>query len=159
MLVAVDVRSAHNVGSFLRTCDGFGAALMLTGITPYPIGTEKDERLPHVSRKAHAAIAKTALGAENTVNWRYINDPKRAIEGLRKRGFHIVAIEQAKDSVPLPNLEPDRPTALVVGPEVSGLNEEILELCDAAYEIPMRGQKESFNVSVAAAIALYQARL
>lgn len=158
-LVAVNIRSAHNVGSFLRTCDGFSASLILTGITPYPVGSKSDTRLPHVSKKAHAAIAKTALGAENTVNWEYISNPNEAIAALRKRGFHIAAIEQSEGSIPLLALNLKQPTALIVGPEVTGLDRETLKLCDAIYEIPMSGKKESFNVSVAAAIALYQARL
>src|SRR5690606_22049552 len=133
--------------------------LILVGISPYPIGDSSDKRLPHIARKAQLAIAKTALGAEECVNWQHFDSFDEAAEDLRQRGFTILAIEQDKNSLPLYRFSPDKPTALVVGPEVSGLDKTILEACDAVYEIPMRGRKESFNVSVAAAIALYQARL
>ncbi len=154
-LVAVDIRSAHNVGSFFRTCDGLGAELVLIGITPRP-RYDDDDRLPHISRKADKEIAKTALGAEKTVPWRYFDTLLEAKNTLKKEGCTLIAIEQTEASKDIRTLKADGATALVVGREVEGLTPVELKLCDESYEIPMRGTKESFNVSVAAAIALYQ---
>ncbi len=158
-LVAVDIRSIHNVGSFFRTADGFSAEIVLTGITPRPNGGLNDERLPHVVTKAHSALAKTALGAEDTVTWRYFEDVEKAIESLRKQGFTILALEQDEKSIPISEMPSENPLAILVGTEVTGLSKEVLELCDIICEIPMTGGKESFNVSIAAGIALYQSRL
>jgi 23S rRNA (guanosine2251-2'-O)-methyltransferase len=157
-LVAVDIRSIHNVGSFFRTADGFSAEIVLTGITPRPKGDVNDERLPHVINKSHAALSKTALGAENTVTWRYFADITNAVVQLRLEGFRIVALEQDVNSIPINELSGDESVAILVGPEVNGLSADVLKLCDNIYEIPMSGGKESFNVSVAAGIALYQSR-
>ncbi len=157
-LVAVDVRSTYNVGSLFRTCDGFGAELILVGICPRPIHL-KDDRLPHISQKADKEIAKTALGAEKTVKWRYFKDFEECVSLLKKEGFFVAAIEQANDSAEIRFLSSKKDTALVVGREVEGLYSEELALCDKTYEITMQGSKESFNVSVAAGIALYQASL
>lgn len=155
-LVAVDIRSTHNVGSLFRTCDGFGADLILVGITPRP-EEKNDRRLPHIVQKAHAAIAKTALGAEKSVSWSYFPDLQSAIDSLKSAGYKIVAVEQHQDSTNLRNLIIDKNTALFMGPEVTGFSKAQLEQFDEIAEIPMIGQKESFNVSVAAGIALYQA--
>ena len=155
-LVAVDIRSAHNVGSLFRTCDGFGADLFLVGICPRP-RNDDDSRLPFVADKAHKAIAKTALGAEETVNWRYADTLLEAKNILEKEGYSLVALEQTKKSKDLAAFKPQDKVAIVVGREVEGLTDVELKLCDEAYEIPMKGEKESFNVSVAAGIALYQA--
>lgn len=158
VIIAVDIRSTHNVGAFFRTADGFKAHLVLTGITPRPIGPDDDDRLPHISRKAHDAIHKTALGAELSVQWRYYTDATDAFMAAREDGYKIYAIEQDDSSKPIAHLPIDEDIALVLGPEVTGLSSEILDLCDGIYEIPMQGKKESFNVSVAAGIALYQSR-
>jgi 23S rRNA (guanosine2251-2'-O)-methyltransferase len=157
-LVAVDIRSTHNVGSLFRTADGFSVDLVLTCITPRPLEND-DNRLPHVSIKADKNIAKTALGAEKNVSWRYFSDTKDAINTLKKEGYLIAAIEQAKKSKPITALKVTKPTALLLGPEVEGLSKNILDICDEIYEIPMTGKKESFNVSVSAGIAMYQARM
>lgn len=157
-IMVVDVRSAHNVGSIFRSCDGFGASLVLCGITPRPDGGSDDQRLPHVRKKAHQLIEKTALGAELTVPWTYINDPLEAIKTLKAENYHLIALEQTDSSKPLKSLDSDRNVALVVGSEVEGLPSKIIEACDDAVEIPMRGTKESFNVSVATAVALYETR-
>lgn len=156
-LVAVDVRSAHNIGSFFRTCDGFGAELFIVGASPRP-RYDDDNRLPHIAKKAHNEIAKTALGAENTVRWRYAETLLECSRMLHEEGYSIYAIEQARDSRPLQMLDKMKHMALVVGREVEGLDLVELGLCDGTYEISMVGQKESFNVSVAAGIALYEAR-
>jgi len=159
VLLAVDIRSSHNVGAFFRTADGFNVHAVLTGITPRPKGAENDDRLPHVIEKTHNSIHKTALGAETTVQWRYYQYLEDALVAAREDGYKIYAIEQAKDSLPLSELPKDENIVLMVGPEVDGLPDSVLSQCDGVYEIPMMGKKESLNVSVAAGIALYQATL
>ena len=158
VLVAIDIRSTHNVGAFFRTCDGFGADLVLTGITPCPSGKPDDTRLPHIRNKLDKAISKTALGAEHTVEWRYFATAQEAITTLKDEGYTVAAIEQDNQSMPIQSMKDEKLT-LLVGPEVTGLPQDTLELCDVVYEISMIGTKESFNVSVAAGIALYQASL
>lgn len=156
-LVAVDVRSAHNVGSLFRNCEGFGAELFLVGICPRPIQEgHNDDRLPHIAANAHKEIAKTALGAEEQVRWRYAQTLEECIETLKGEGFRVIALEQSDTSHSIYDLKPTKNTAVLVGREVEGLSEKELKLCDATYEIPMAGKKESFNVSVAAGIVLYQ---
>lgn len=157
-LVIVDVRSTHNVGSFFRTADGFNSEIVLIGITPRPEGAIEDDRLPHIVQKAQKAINKTALGAEQTVDWKYFSTVKDAFNHLRAEGFSLYAIEQNEKSNQMTSLPPKGDIALIVGPEVEGLSIEMLNMCDKFFEIPMLGKKESFNVSVAAGIALYQAR-
>lgn len=158
-LVLDNIRSAHNVGSMLRTVDGLGIKkVILCGITPYPRGSKHDSRLPHVANKAHTMIAKTALGAENTVSWRYHDTTQQALRELSKT-HHIVCLEQTNDSIALDTFSnnPDiEKIALVVGTEVTGIDESVLALADTIIDIPMKGTKESFNVSVAAAIAMYE---
>jgi len=156
-LVAVDVRSAHNIGSIFRTCDGLGVELFLVGICPRP-RYDDDTRLPHVAKKAEKQIAKTALGAEKSVSWRYADTLLECKDILKREGFDIVAIEQTKNSRPLRDMSVKKDIALVVGREVEGLSGVEIKLCeDGEYEIPMEGTKESFNVSVAAGIAMYEA--
>lgn len=154
-LVAVDIRSTHNVGSLFRTCDGFDVELVLVGISPYP-ACKNDTRLPHIVNKVHNAIHKTALGAEETVKWWRTESLSQAVEVLRKRGFTIYALEQDARSEDIAKINLTAPTAIVVGREVTGLTQEERELCERIYEIPMKGKKESFNVSVSAGIALYR---
>lgn len=155
-VIAHNIRSAHNVGSLLRSCDGFGVHhLYLTGYTPYPIMPD-DLRLPHVREKLQARIHKTALGAETTVACSYHPDIHQLIGSLGS-DHTLVALEQAPGSVPLPRFDTAgiRHLVLLLGEEVNGIPAELLSRCRATVEIPMYGQKESFNVSVAAAIALY----
>lgn len=145
-----NIRSLHNVGSMFRTADGAGAAkIYLTGYTPAPID---------VFGKVRPEIAKTALGAEKTMSWEKKKDIGQLIADLKKQGFLIWALEQAKNSVPYNNLKLKKRTrvALVVGNEVRGLAPGILKKCDRILEIPMRGKKESLNVSVAFGIGLYR---
>lgn len=155
ILVAHDIRSANNVGSLLRTADGLGLhEVILTGYTPYPIEAN-DSRLPHLANKIHRQITKTSLGAEQTVSWQHIADLSRAISGLRKRGFLIIALEQSKDAKDIRRFMPSGKLAVMVGNEVTGLDDEALSQADKVVEIKMLGAKESFNVAIAAAIALY----
>lgn len=155
-LVAVDVRSTHNVGAFFRTCDGLGISnLYLSGITPRPAGQDGDNRLPHAAERATRSIHKTALGAENSIVWEYFEDTMELIAKLKKDGWRLCALEQNPRSQTLIDYIPRGNTALIVGAEVEGLVKEVIELCDDVVEIPMLGLKESFNVSVAAGMGLF----
>jgi 23S rRNA (guanosine2251-2'-O)-methyltransferase len=146
------------VGSLLRTCEGIGVAhVYLTGYTPYPV-TSHDERLPHIANKLTTQIHKTALDAENLIPWTHLQDPLTCIEELQAEGYTIVALEQTKTSVLLPQYTPPDKVALLLGREVEGIDEALLSHCDATVEIPMAGKKESFNVVQAAAMTLYHLR-
>jgi 23S rRNA (guanosine2251-2'-O)-methyltransferase len=142
-LILHNLRSSHNVGAILRTADAVGVSRVIAvGTTPYP-ELPHDTRPPHVRSSNTLAIAKSALGAERS--------------DLKKSGVTILGLEQAINSTDLFAFKrPNGPIALIVGPEVSGIEPEVLEICDEILEIPMHGQKESLNVSVAAGIALYQ---
>jgi len=158
IVIAHDIRSCHNVGSLLRTAEGFGVAkVYLTGYTPYPIAP-KDRRLPHVSAKLAAQIHKTALGAEMLASWEQCDDVLPVLAELRRNGFVIAALEQSPQSVKLPDFAPPDKIALLLGREVEGVDAHLLQQCDITLEIPMFGHKESFNVVQAAAMALYQCR-
>jgi 23S rRNA (guanosine2251-2'-O)-methyltransferase len=145
ILIVPNVRSILNVGSIFRTADAAGVSkIYLCGYTPTP--EEHPEK-----------IAKTALGAEKSVPWEYEAQAWRVIEKLKKEGYLILALEQTKESQNIFNFDlPNQPWALVVGNEVEGMSEKSLARCDVALEIPMRGQKESLNVSVATGVALYE---
>lgn len=155
-VIAHNIRSTHNAGSLFRSCDGFGVAhLYLSGYTPYP-KLPADPRLPHIRDKLHAQIHKTALGAEATVPFSYHEDVHELITSL-KGTCRLVALEQSPSSIPLPVFDTSATSHLVLllGEEVNGVPEDLLESCEAIVEIPMYGRKESLNVSVAAAVALY----
>lgn len=156
--VAHDIRSTHNIGSLFRTCEGLGIdKLILSGYTPYPI-IPGDIRLPHESLKLQKQIDKTALGATQTLNFEHSLNINKTIAALKSNGYQIVALEQAPNSVKLPEFVPNERIALILGREVEGIDPTLLKLCDITVEIPMFGQKESFNVTQAAAIALYHLR-
>lgn len=158
VLIAHNLRSAYNVGSLLRTADGLGLdGVWLTGHTPYP-RLKNDERLPHLANKIHAKIAKTSLGAEKTIQFDHSTDIDEVINMMKKGGFTVAALEQAMGAVMLPEYTPPDKLALIVGREVEGLEKSVLAACDLVLELPMLGQKESFNVAAAAAMALYSLR-
>lgn len=158
ILIAHNLRSCHNVGSLLRTADGLGVeAVYLTGYTPYPV-IPNDIRLPHIAAKLTRQIQKTALGAEKTVPWTHYHTVLEPITKLQKDGYIVTAIEQHPLSIPLPEFVPADKVALVIGREVEGIEPEVLALTDSVIEIPMYGQKESFNVIQAAAMAMYHCR-
>jgi tRNA G18 (ribose-2'-O)-methylase SpoU len=115
-------------------------------------------RLPHLAAKVDKQIAKTALGAEKTVSWKQAINIEPLIVDLKEQGFTVAALEQRPGATELPEYRPPEKIAIVVGREVEGIEPEILKMCDTAIEIPMLGQKESFNVTVAAAMALYRLR-
>ena len=153
IVIAHNIRSTHNVGAIFRTCEGFGVKkVILSGYTPYP-KTVNDTRLPHIAEKLTLQIHKTALGAETMVPFRYQETPD--IEALRAAGYRIVGLEQDERSIPLPEYKVPGKIALLLGEEVEGITSDLRDICDDLIEIPMKGKKESFNVSVAAGIALY----
>jgi tRNA G18 (ribose-2'-O)-methylase SpoU len=158
VLIVHNVRSCHNVGSLLRTAEGLGVeTVYLTGYTPYP-HKEHDERLPHIANKIHKQIQKTALDAEEQVNWEQQTDVFELIDRLKAKGYKIAAVEQSTNATKLHEWMPTEQTALLVGREVEGVEPEVLAACDACLEIPMFGKKESFNVVQAAAMAMYHCR-
>lgn len=142
ILIAHNIRSLWNIGSFFRTADAFGVShIHLTGYTAAPPRYE---------------ITKTALGAEEWIPWSKDEDPLTVIEDRRKEGHHIVALEIAAGSIPLSEFRSTKPVCLIVGHEVTGVPQELLKASDCSVSIPMHGRKESLNVSVAVGIALYQ---
>lgn len=148
-----NIRSTHNVGSIFRTAEGFGVEkIILSGYTPYPsfLG---DTRLPHASEKLTRQIHKTALGAETMVPFEYQDYPQ--LDVLRAAGYRIVGLEQDERSTSLRDYRAPKKLVLLLGEEVHGTADDLLDQCDDIIEIPMKGTKESFNVSVAAGIALY----
>ena len=159
ILIAHNIRSTHNVGSMLRTAEGLGVEkVYLTGYTPYP-SQEHDERLPHLARKIDAQIHKTALGAEQMVPWEHSMDIMPIIDHLRRENFVIAGLEQDPRSAKITEFYAPDKIAVIVGREVEGVEPELLDLCSVILEIPMTGTKESFNVAVAAAMALFRLRL
>jgi tRNA G18 (ribose-2'-O)-methylase SpoU len=137
-----NIRSLGNVGSIFRTSDAVLARkLYLTGLTGRPPRPE---------------ITKTALGAEETVPWEHVSDPRKAVSLLKEMGVAVVALEQTDASVPFDAFVYPFPACLVVGHEVTGVSTDILSLADGAVELPMNGSKESLNVSVAFGIAVYE---
>ncbi|MEW6617241.1 MAG: TrmH family RNA methyltransferase [Patescibacteria group bacterium] len=149
VVILHNIRSTHNVGSMFRTADAAGVdKLYLSGITPIPL-----DRFG----KVRPDVAKVALGAELSIPWEYVSSTVRIIKKLKKNGYVIVSLEQSKNSVVYNKIKfsKNKKIALVVGNEVKGLSQNILELSDVVMEIPMKGNKESLNVSVAFGIAVY----
>lgn len=153
ILIAHNIRSTHNVGSIFRSAEGFGVKrIILSGYTPYP-KLPNDPRLPHIANKLTQQIHKTALDAETLTPFNYQESPD--LDALRRLGYRIVGLEQDERSVMLPDYHVTDKIALLLGEEVEGITAELRAQCDDLIEIPMHGQKESFNVSVATGIALY----
>lgn len=153
IVIVHNIRSIHNVGSIFRTAEGFGVQkIILSGYTPYP-RIENDTRLPHIANKLTAQIHKTALGAEKIVPFTYLETLD--LGTLDLVGYRLIALEQHDRSINLRDYDPPAKIALLLGEEVHGITPELLAQIDDIVEIPMQGKKESFNVSVAAGIALY----
>ena len=154
IVIAHNIRSTHNVGALFRTADGFGISkIILSGYTPYPILSDGDTRLPHIAEKLEKQIHKTALGAERIVPFEY--QEELDLESLRLAGYTIVGLEQSPRSVFLNQYKAAEKVALLLGEEVEGISDALLAECEDVLEIPMCGVKESFNVSVAAGVAMY----
>lgn len=142
-VVLDDVRSMHNVGSVFRTADAFRVELVcLCGITSCP---------------PHAEIHKTALGAEDSVEWKHYVSAMEAVQELHAAGFEVYALEQVEGSVSLNDFVPEsgKKYAIVLGNEVKGVAQEVVDACDGALEIPQFGTKHSLNVSVSGGIAIW----
>jgi len=142
IIVLDNIRSLSNVGAFFRTADAFRIGeLVLCGITACP---------------PHREIHKTALGADETVKWRYFETTESACQVLKTEGYRIYAVEQVEGSIPLQDFEFAERTAYILGNEVEGVSEEALPYCEGAIELPQVGTKHSINVSVCAGIVMWK---
>ena len=142
IIILDNIRSLSNVGAFFRTADAFRIeALYLCGITACP---------------PHREIHKTALGADETVKWRYFATTEEACRQLRDDHYQMFAVEQVEDSVPLQRFSFLPQTAYIFSNEVDGVSEEALPYCDGAIELPQEGTKHSLNVSVCAGIVMWK---
>ena len=143
-LLLDNIRSAWNVGSILRSANGFGYTHVdLCGITPTP---------------ENESVRKTSLGAEKSLTWSYHKDAVTYAAELKSKDWKIIALEKHERSIPLEQaLRPSstNSTILIVGNEISGVDPHLLDLCDEIYHIPMQGEKKSFNVAIAFGIAAY----
>lgn len=143
-----NIRSAHNVGSIFRTADAVGVNQMyLTGYTPLPL----DKFL-----RPQKMIAKTALGAELHIPWVHEKSPNNILETLRKEGYLIIGIEQDAQAHDYRSIELTEKVCVVMGNEVLGMSPSLRRACDVLAEIPMRGKKESLNVTIAFGVAVYR---
>ncbi len=148
ILIINDVRSVANVGAMFRTADAAGIdKIYLTGYTPMP--------LDRFGRK-RKDLTKSALGAEQFVKWEFKRSLPALLRSLRREKYFIIGIEQAENSVDYKKVKLQQKNAFIVGVEVTGIPENILQKCDIIAEIPMRGKKESLNVSVACGIVLFR---
>jgi tRNA G18 (ribose-2'-O)-methylase SpoU len=144
VVVLDNIRSMHNVGSVFRTADAFLLrGIYLCGYTPQP---------------PHRDIHKTALGATETVEWKYAETTITAVQRLKEDGYQVYAVEQVQDSIPLHqfDMKQHAAVAVVFGNEVSGVDQQVIKLCDGCIEIPQLGMKHSLNISVAAGIVLWE---
>lgn len=160
VLVLDNIRSTYNVGAILRTAEGFGVSrVILSGYTPR---VHDGSLLPHLRDKLDHEIHKTALGAEDMLDIYSCGDIFQELNNYKKDGWQIIGLENNIDVGTIYKLNSDElrsrlsdKVVLVLGEEVNGINTSLYELIDLFAEIPMKGQKESFNVSVAAGIAMY----
>ncbi len=146
VVVMDDVRSMYNVGSVFRTSDAFRvSAIYLCGITATP---------------PHAEIHKTALGAEDSVTWHYFKTTQEAVEQLKADGWKVFSVEQTEGSTMLQNLDniisKDEKYAIIMGNEVKGVKQDVVDMCDGCIEIPQFGTKHSLNVSTTAGIVIWE---
>ena len=142
IIILDNIRSLSNVGAFFRSADAFCIGeLVLCGITACP---------------PHREIHKTALGADETVKWRYFNTTEAACQQLKAEGYRIYAVEQVENSVSLQDFKFEPHTAYILGNEVEGVSEDALPYCDGAIELPQAGTKHSINVSVCAGIVMWK---
>ena len=141
IIILDNVRSMENVGAFFRTADAFRIeAIYLCGIT---------------ARPPHREIHKTALGAEESVDWRYFETTKEACEVLKDNGYKIFAVEQVESSIKLEKFKTPEKSAYIFGNEVDGVDDTVLDFCEQAIEIPQQGTKHSLNVAVSGGIVMY----
>lgn len=150
ILALYNIRSTHNVGAIFRTADAAGVSeIFLIGVTPDPIDRFGRKR---------SDVAKAALGAEETIKWQHFTDGQflEKVSDLKSEGFQIISIEQSENSVDYKTIEVYEKVLMIVGNEVDGLPKEVIGACDLVAEIPMLGEKESLNVSVATGVALFR---
>ena len=141
-ILVENIRSVHNVGSIFRSADGFGAEkIYLSGYTAHPPRED---------------LHKTALGAEDAVPWEYYEDPLDAAAVIKKQGIPLILIEQTKQSKSMYEIDWEFPVCFIVGNEVSGVSEELSAMADIHVELPMRGVKQSLNVSVSTGVVGYE---
>jgi tRNA G18 (ribose-2'-O)-methylase SpoU len=141
IMVLDNIRSLSNVGAVFRSADAFRiSAVFLCGITACP---------------PHREIHKTALGADETVHWRYFETTEAACKELKAMGYKIFAVEQVDNSIPLQHFKAEPRSAFIMGNEVDGVSDDVLPYCDAAVEIPQEGTKHSLNVSVCSGIIMW----
>ncbi|OHB10409.1 MAG: hypothetical protein A3H60_00220 [Candidatus Zambryskibacteria bacterium RIFCSPLOWO2_02_FULL_44_12b] len=147
ILILENIRSVENTASIFRTAEGFGVSkIILIGTTPTPID--------RFSRKRQD-FAKVSLGSEDSISWEYRAEIMSVIREFKNEGFQIISLEQAPGAYRLRDFQTTSQFALVVGNEVDGVSRGVLDNSDAIVEIPMQGQKESLNVSVATGVALF----
>ncbi|MBK8945290.1 MAG: RNA methyltransferase [Ignavibacteriae bacterium] len=145
VVILNSIRSSYNVGSIFRTSDGaMIEKLYLCGYTPHP--PNKD-------------VLKTALGSQESVTWEFSEDAKSVIHEYKSKGYTICALEQTNNNISYSDLQKNNlPLCLIVGNEISGVNQELIDLCDISIEIPQYGIKQSLNVAVAYGIAIFELR-
>lgn len=147
-LLLHNIRSVHNVGSIFRTAESSGIEkVYLTGYTPSPLdafGTPRKD------------MTKVALGAEKSVAWEYRKTPAAIIKKMKEEGGEVIALEQSVRSVDYKKIQVTKPTLIILGNEPKGISKALLAHADIVAEIPMKGKKESLNVSVAAGIFIYR---
>lgn len=147
ILILHNIRSAQNVGALFRTADAVGISkIYITGYTPTPLDKFGRER---------GDVAKSALGAEQSVPWEHSKDIETVIGILKNNEYAVIAIEQSKNSVDYKKIKKTERMAFILGNEVDGIENGVLKICDKIAEIPMSGKKESLNVSVAGGVALF----
>jgi 23S rRNA (guanosine2251-2'-O)-methyltransferase len=147
-LLLDNIRSVHNVGSIFRTAETLGISkIYCAGTTPSP--TDRFGR----KRKD---FAKVSLGAEDMISWEGVGSSIPIVKNLRKEGFEIIALEQAKNSIDYKKVKTGNKILVIIGNEVDGVSKDLLKLADTIAEIPVKGKKESLNVSVAAGIFLFR---
>jgi 23S rRNA (guanosine2251-2'-O)-methyltransferase len=145
IIILDNIRSVHNVGAIFRTADGVGVSeILICGITPTP---------------DHKKLHKTALNAEEYVNWSYFKNTIDAINYCKSKKYNVYAIEQCKESVALNKAKLDENSAFLFGNEITGVAPAIITLCDNILEIPMQGKKNSLNVATCMGIVTYYFRL
>ncbi len=148
ILIIHDIRSVYNVGALFRTADAVGITrIIISGYSPTPVDRFGRDR---------ADFAKCALGAEKTVPWEYVESVEEKINSLKQEGFQIIGVEQHKNSIDYKQVEKTEKMVIVLGTETTGMSESLISLCDTIVEIPMQGEKESLNVSVAGGVVLYR---
>ncbi len=144
-VVLNSIRSSYNVGSIFRTSDGaMIEKLYLCGYTPFPPKKE---------------VLKTAIGSQESVNWEFVENPIEVVKKLKQKGYTICALEQTDNNISYSELQKtDLPLCLIVGNEISGVDQNLIDLCDVSIEIPQFGIKQSLNVAVAYGIAIFELR-